>query len=216
MLSELQKSYKILVVNDGSGPDFDSVFKEAKQYAEVHGYETNHGKGYALKTGLELIKNKSFFDYVITADADGQHKPEDIILIVNELNNNCKFVLGVRKFIGKIPFKSKFGNNITKFVFKKATGVYCSDTQTGLRGFSCDLLDWLINIEGDRYEYEMNVLLDAAFNNISFTEVPIQTIYEKGNPSSHFKVIKDSAKIYKSIFNYEKKHKKNNSASVNN
>ena len=110
--------------------------------------------------------------------------------------------MGCRRFSGKIPLRSKFGNNITKFVFSFAAGVKVSDTQTGLRGFSSKLIPFMLSVSGDRYEFEMNMLLECAREGIRFYEVPIETVYLGKNESSHFNPIKDSWRIYKDILKF--------------
>lgn len=200
-LSEQQ--FRMLVVDDGSGSDYDAVFIEAARYARVIRYAVNRGKGGALKQGIRCIR-KCFPDaaYVITADADGQHKPEDISKINDYLLQNGGFVIGSRAFIGEVPLRSRFGNTVTRGVYHLVSGVKVQDTQTGLRGFDRSLLEWLLSIPGERYEYEMNVLMSAARDKIQIGEVPIETVYEGKNESSHFRPIHDSVKIYKEIFRF--------------
>lgn len=140
---------------------------------------------------------------IVIADADGQHKVEDIIRVSEALKSSPdKLIMGCRRFSGKIPLRSKFGNNITKFVFSFAAGVKVSDTQTGLRGFSSKLIPFMLSVNGDRYEFEMNMLLECAREGIRFYEVPIETVYLGKNESSHFNPIKDSWRIYKDILKF--------------
>ncbi len=198
-----EKQFLLLVVDDGSGSDFDPIFIEAARYARVVRYAVNRGKGGALKQGIRCIR-KCFpsVTYVITADADGQHKPDDICKISNYLHENGGFVIGSRAFVGEVPLRSRFGNTVTRGVYRLVSGVKVQDTQTGLRGFERTLLDWLLTIPGNRYEYEMNVLMSAARDKIAIGEVPIETVYEGKNESSHFRPLHDSVKIYKEIFRF--------------
>ena len=196
-----EKEPKILVVNDGSDDSFNNLFQQAEQYATVLHQHPNGGKGAALKAGIAYIKdNIADCDAIVTADADGQHTVSDILSLSETLAQNGGFVIGTRKFTGKVPLRSKFGNTLTKLVFLIAAGKKCSDTQTGLRGFSRDLFDFMLNVKGNRYEYEMNVLMQTAQNGIAIREVPIETVYEDENSSSHFQPIRDSYRIYKTIF----------------
>ena len=198
-----EKQFGLLVVDDGSGSTYDEIFIEASRYARVIRYAVNRGKGGALKQGFCCIR-KCFphASYVITADADGQHKPEDIQKVSQALHEKGGFVIGAREFVGDVPLRSRFGNTLTRGVYHLVSGVKVSDTQTGLRGFDRSLLDWLLAIPGNRYEYEMNVLMTAARDQIELFEVTIQTIYEGNNESSHFRPIQDSVKIYKEIFRF--------------
>ena len=206
---------RIIVVNDGSGKEYDAIFKEAETLPKVQVifHQENQGKGKALKTGFKyLLNHEPQCQYVITADADGQHQPDDILKIAkhmfrlkNEASGNeaLYIVLGIRDFSQKqVPFKSRFGNVLTRNVYYYFTGEELRDTQTGLRGFPRELLPWLLTIEGARYDYEMNMLALAKPKGVAIYQVPIKTIYEKGNPSSHFKPIKDSYYVYKIFFKF--------------
>lgn len=204
LVKELEKNNFInVVIDDGSGNNYKDIFKQCKKFSHVISYEKNNGKGYALKTGMQYVK-KNYNDYIIiTIDSDGQHKVED----ANKLFNYCiehknELVIGKRIRSSKTPLKSKIGNSITRGIFRLTTGLDVYDTQTGLRGFSSDLIKFMLNIPGDRFEYEMNVLLECARNKIKIKELEIQTIYKNGNNGTHFKAIKDSFKIYKEIIKF--------------
>jgi putative flippase GtrA len=82
------------------------------------------------------------------------------------------------------------------------TGNKVSDTQTGLRGYSSDMLPWLIGLPGSRYEYEMNQLLEAKKSDYSFFCIPIETIYENNNKGSHFHPFRDSIRVYLPILKF--------------
>lgn len=196
--------FHIIVINDGSGKDKLPIFAEAAKKAIVLTHEVNKGKGRGIKTALEYIKEHEADTVgIVIADADGQHKVEDIIRVAEALKSSPdKLIMGCRRFSGKIPLRSKFGNNITKFVFSFAAGVKVSDTQTGLRGFSSKLIPFMLSVNGDRYEFEMNMLLECAREGIRFYEVPIETVYLGKNESSHFNPIKDSWRIYKDILKF--------------
>lgn len=209
LLNEINNKYTTIIVNDGSNKSYDNIFKSAKKYAHVISYEKNMGKGYAIKTGLNYIKN-TFDNYiVVTMDADGQHKLTDAINLCKYVEKNKKtLALGRRSWNKSTPLKSRIGNSITRNIFKNATGLSIYDTQTGLRAFSYKLNDYMLSIDGNRYEYEMNVLLNLKNNNILFKEIKIDTIYIDNNKSSHFNAIKDSYKIYKMIFKWHRANKK--------
>lgn len=198
-----QLDCSVIVVNDGSGKSFDKIFESCKDKAEVISYENNGGKGHALKTAFRAIKEKGGSCVIVTADADGQHKTPDIVRVARAVTENPgRLVMGCRHFTGKIPLRSRFGNSVTKKVYSFAAGVKVSDTQTGLRGFDSSMLDFMCGISGERYEYEMNVLLECPKEGIDFFEVPIDTVYIGGNESSHFDPLKDSIRIYKDIIKF--------------
>ena len=204
-----EMDFTIVVVNDGSNADHTPVFNAVSAWAAVLSHETNKGKGSALKTGLEFIKSTFTVPYiVVTADADGQHLPEDILRVCEKAQENPGSLILGSRMIGKgAPLRSRLGNALTRFVFALSTGYRIYDTQTGLRAFSNGLTDYLLSVEGERYEYEMNVLLDATKEKIEIIEVPIETIYIENNKGSHYKVFRDSYMIYKQIFNFKFKRK---------
>lgn len=201
-LRELNKEgFGILVVNDGSAKEFAELFTEAEKYAVVLSYEKNMGKGYALKYGMQKIKEyfpdaKRF----ITADADGQHSTEDIVSIREKMRSGDDFILGTRDFKGNTPLRSRVGNSMSRLVFAVASGYYLSDNQSGLRGFDMCHVPWMVRVSGNRYEYEINVLMTAVKQRIKIRTVPIKTIYIDDNRSSHFNPIRDTLRIHKNMF----------------
>lgn len=203
----MEKRLRIIIVNDGSDSQCRKIFYKCKcMGCEILEHKRNLGKGRGIKTALKYIektRKKNNQSYVVIIDADGQHKVKDMERLIEKLKENTdSLVIGVRKFKGNIPFRSRFGNIITMQIFKFVTGKKVNDTQTGLRGFSTNYIPFMINIPGDRYEYEMEVLLKAVKNKISIEEVNIECIYEENNKSSHFRPLKDSIKIYKEILKF--------------
>lgn len=194
------KIKEIIVVNDGSTKKSDIIFNMIKNEVTLLSHTRNSGKGVAIKTALKYIKQKGIKDKILIMDADGQHKIQGGIRLLNELNLDTKeLILGTRNFKENIPLRSKIGNIITKYSFKLFSGKLIKDTQTGLRAFGSNLIDELINIEGNRYEYETNMLLQCIKNNVKIKEVDIKTIYIDKNSSSHFRVVIDSIKIYATL-----------------
>ena len=205
-LIELQKAgFEIIVVNDGSEGRYDDLFRWAEDYASVIRQPENMGKGKAIKTGLSYIRDHYTESYtVVTVDSDGQHKAEDAVwCCLCAEDNPASLILGSRQAeteTVKVPLRSRFGNELTRWVFRLRAKVQIHDTQTGLRAFSDLLVTTLLNIPGDRYEYEMNMLLYCADEKIPMIEVPIAKIYIDENETSHFDPIKDSLRIYRCIF----------------
>lgn len=198
--------HRIVVVDDGS----DAEHKKPFDYARSKGctvlvHEVNRGKGRALKTAFEYCSTLPECIGVITVDGDGQHVAEDIYNCGKEmlLYNNERVILGCRDFSEEnVPFKSRYGNNITKFAFRALCGIKISDTQTGLRAIPAEFLGSMIAYKGERFEYETNMLLEMKTQGIPFSEVKIQTIYLEDNASTHFHPWRDSIRIYKIIFKY--------------
>lgn len=197
------EGFKILIVDDGSGPSYSHIFEACKKYATVIGYEKNQGKGFALKHGFKYcLENFKDYHYVITADGDGQHRILDIVKVYQRAKQYDVSVIGVRKFDVKVPIKSKLGNMLSKFNQSLVTSRYMHDNQCGLRAFPYKLLPDLISIFGSRYEYEMNVLSYLQIKELPFQCQRIQTIYENNNQGSHFRPIKDTLRIQSSILLY--------------
>lgn len=198
----------IIIVNDGSKTDCAPIFEQLKKIPQcrVLNHTKNCGKGRALKTGLSYYyDNFPGSEGIVTADADGQHQPPDILKVAKELTENenpGQLILGVRQMGRKVPFKSLFGNVLTRFVFRFVTGVKISDTQSGLRGLPRSLAPQLLTIPGDRYEYEINMLTWAAMKASRIVEIPIDTIYIEGNIRTHFNPFSDSLKIYFQLLRY--------------
>ena len=208
LLREINHKYPVIVVNDGSSKAYQDIFNEVKNYAHLLSYSKNMGKGYALKTGLNYIEDTYDNYIVVTMDADGQHTLKDAINLCDYVKDHKDtLALGKRELTKNTPIRSRIGNYITRKVFKLVTRNKIYDTQTGLRAFSKELIDYMLSIPGNRYEYEMNILLNLKKHNINYHEIPIETIYLDHNKSSHFNSITDSYKIYKEIFKWYKKNK---------
>lgn len=208
LVKELQKmKFKVVVINDGSRKECAHIFitlvNDLK--CEVCNHNVNMGKGAALKTGFQYATDK-YPDCIgyVTADADGQHTPGDILRISNQLEMDADhIVLGSRNFNhANIPFRSRWGNRITSFVFLLSSGKWCADTQTGLRGIPKKFTQMCLAVPGNKYEYEMNMLMMVAKSGSSFTCVSIDTVYLDDNKSSHFDPVKDSIRIYYNIIKY--------------
>jgi len=205
LVEELYKrGFKVVAVNDGSLERCDEFFKRAQPFADVIGYKENKGKGYALKRGFEYIGNNlsEEVDYIVTADSDGQHAIEDIERVAKLTRKTDGIVLGMRDLSEKIPIKSRIGNDMSKVVYTIVTGVYLRDNQSGLRGFPVRLCMWLQDIPGNKYEFELNVLATAHKEGMKVTGIDIKTIYENNNKNTHFRPIKDTVRIQKSLWTY--------------
>jgi Glycosyltransferases involved in cell wall biogenesis len=190
--------YDIVLVNDGSSEKTKSIFQDAvKKDCTVLSHAQNCGKGAALKTAFSYLLEHKCKDNMICADCDGQHTWQDIQRIAEHITlHDNAILLGCREFTGPVPFRSRFGNSLTKGIFTLASGCHIADTQTGLRGFSYEMLPWLVQLKGEHYEYEMNQLLQAKAAGYSFVCIPIKTIYENHNKGSHFHPFRDSIRIY--------------------
>ena len=199
---------EIIIVNDGSHSD--EIFKQLANYREciILNHEVNKGKCCDLKTAFTYYKEHLMSKYkgVVTLDADGQHDTNDVLNLAQILTDNDIFILGSRLFDAKeTPTRNKFGNRLTSKVFKKLYGVYLKDTQTGLRAIPNRLINLHLKTEGDRFEYELNALIDLVKQQETILQINIKTVYLKNsNKKSHFKVFNDSYKLYKILFKRRK------------
>ena len=197
----------IMVVDDGSSPEHDHIFRdiENRPKCQMIHHPGNKGKGAALKTGFKaILGEKSNLLGCITVDADGQHLPEDIVHVAEVFEKDSRFlVLGCRGFSDKdVPPKSKMGNIVTRTIYKLFTNKSVTDTQTGLRAIPVTMMKQFQDLPGDHYEFEMNMLFQAAKSDMPMKEVPIQTVYIDQNRTSHFRPFMDSIRIYKEIVKF--------------
>ncbi|MGC0236403.1 glycosyltransferase family 2 protein [Arthrobacter sp. SD76] len=213
----------VVVVDDGSGPAYKDVFDGVRALGcHVISYARNRGKGFALKAGFGFIEDNVPGQDVVCADSDGQHTPSDILKVAAAVEANttranptedgsgdgsrhfrgtATMVLGSRAFTGNVPPRSRIGNTATRLLFTLATGERIPDTQTGLRGYPAAMLPWLRSVRGDRYEYELNLLLQAPQAGYSISSVDITTVYLDRNSGSHFRPVVDSVRIYAPLLN---------------
>jgi glycosyltransferase involved in cell wall biosynthesis len=196
----------IVVVDDGSGSANNELFQRA---AEVPGVvilrnAVNLGKGAALKHGMNhVLVNYPDCVGVVTADADGQHASGDVLKVASELRaDSTDVIFGTRDFGRDVPFRSKLGNVVSRYVYRFLVGINLSDTQTGLRGIPRRLMELSLSIRSNRYEFETEQIIIAKTAGFKFRELPIQTVYIDDNSSSHFNPILDSFRIYFVLLRY--------------
>ncbi len=188
--------FPILLVNDGSSEEFDPIFNQLLDKVKYLKFDTNRGKGDALKEGYSNIL--TLFPeakYVITADGDGQHAIKDIQKMYELLKEHDELILGVRLFDNTVPFRSRFGNEWSKLDRGILTKQYIEDDQCGLRGFPIRYLDELIKIPGHRYDYELNQLASFQLRDYKIITMPIEIIYIEGNRKTHFANFSDTARL---------------------
>ncbi len=190
----------VVIIDDGSGPDYAGVFDTLAKmpYVDVVPHAVNLGKGSALKTGINfaLCRYREAVG-VITMDADGQHDPHDARKLAARFKETPDaLVLGVRNFEGQIPWRSRIGNTVTRRMMQAVVGQNLTDTQTGLRAIPREFLNRLLKVPASGYEFELEMLLAVKHLGMQVVEQPIRTIYEPGNPTSHFQPLRDSMRIY--------------------
>ena len=195
----------IVIVDDGSDRDHQHWFAQAEEYSActVLHHGVNKGKGRALKTAFAYVQEHfPQLDGVITIDGDGQHLLKDIIACGERmLSEGDKVVLGCRDFdLPGVPPRSVAGNKTTSRMFRLIYGIKLSDTQTGLRAIPRAFLERFCRIEGERFEYETNMLLMMKRWGIAIVEQPITTVYDEEDYSSHYNAVKDSWRIFRIMF----------------
>ncbi len=191
----LNYTSEIIVVNDGSTDDTENILSEFDKI-EIVNFENNCGKGMALRKGFEYARNLDY-NYAITIDSDGQHMPEDIPNFLNKLEEEpYGIIVGDRNMNQDgIPRSSNFGNKFSNFWFSLETGVKIPDTQSGYRLYP---LRHLSNIKfyTKKFEFEIEVLVRAAWRNIKISSVPVKVFYAPADKRiSHFRPFKDFARI---------------------
>lgn len=204
---KLKKTFSnILIVDDGCRESSRKYLKSLEDgKIKVITHFKNYGKGRALKFALNHILNEyPNVKAIVTADCDGQHSPEDILKVAKKtIENPNAYVLGCRDFKKEnVPFKSRYGNVITRNIFKIFIGIKITDTQTGLRGMSPKVAQYFLDTAGERFEYETNTLIECKEKDIPIVEEKIETIYINDNSESHFNPLKDSIRIYKLFVKY--------------
>ncbi len=200
-----QDGYPVLVVDDGSGDAYLPVFEQIADAVTLLRHTQNQGKGAAMKTAFSYVLHRMpDVDAVVTVDADGQHLlPDAERVLARALAEPGTLVLGCRDFDRDIPWRSRLGNKFTRTAFELASGVRLTDTQTGLRAFTRDLLPLMTEISGSRYEYETNQLLACSGSGVPLAEETIETVYaDRENSTSHFHPVRDSLKIFGCILRF--------------
>lgn len=197
----------ILLVDDGSFQKDYFQQAETEFGCLVLSHPVNLGKGAALKTGFSYLLSQNFSDCnaVVTVDGDNQHKAEDVLAVSRVLQQNPhSLVLGVRQFQGAadVPLRSRVGNAMSAKMFSLLSGKNISDSQTGLRGIPLAYLPQFLDIPGERFEFEMNMLFHLRQLSLDLVQVPISTVYLEENASSHFRPIWDSLRVFQSLLKF--------------
>jgi len=205
VVSECLQAFSVIVVDDGSGPEYEEIFARLPKEVKLLRHEENQGKGQALKTGFKYIK-EHFADCqyaVVTVDGDGQHTFDDALKVIKEAEKNDNaLILGSRNFKQTDQKKSKVGNFFARSIVRLVTKSDIYDTQTGLRAFTKQHIDTMLDIGGSRYEYETNMLLVCSRKLIPIIETKIETIYIENNKRSHYNALKDTLRIFFQVLKF--------------
>lgn len=186
----------VIVVNDGSTDSTSEILLQFPQIQHIQ-LSKNRGKGNALRQGFKHADNLGY-QYAITIDSDGQHFPEDIPSFIEVLENEANkevLLIGSRNMaqLG-VPKKSSFGNKFSNFWFWVETGTRLQDTQSGFRLYPLLAMKNL-KFYTTKFEFEIEAIVKAAWNDIEVRNIPIQVHYEMENRVSHFRPFKDFTRI---------------------
>lgn len=185
----------VLVVNDGSTDATLQVLENFPRVTTVS-YPVNRGKGWAIRQGFVRARSLGY-RYAVTMDSDGQHYPSDLDTFVQALETRPgALIVGARNMenAGQ-PGASSFGNRFSNFWFHLETGKRCPDTQSGYRLYPLDRLEG-IRWWTRKYEFEVEILVRAAWKGIPVVSVPVRVYYPPAEERvTHFRPFKDFARI---------------------
>ena len=163
--------FHVVAVDDGSGEEYAEIFGRIANSAKILRHAENLGKGTALKTGLSYISNKFHTPYiVVTANADGKYSPADIAAMAEAVgaDDSALYIAG-----GDMPSKGGVLGFIGRMVFMAQKCGREKEEQSGLRAFSDRLAAEMIDVTGDRGEYELNVITELMKTGTPIREVKL-------------------------------------------
>lgn len=198
----------VIVVDDGSTDYASATLRDLP--ARIIVFPRNRGKGHALLAGFSEALCEPCIEAVCVLDADGQHDPGELPRLFKAFTDKAAaLVIGARTFDkAHVPWRSRFGNRISAALLQRFLGPGLTDTQSGYRVLSRNFVeDVLRSISGGRYETEMAILLKAIREGRRVVSIPIRTIYESGNPSSHFRKVRDSYRVMRTLFRSVLRHR---------
>ena len=206
------KVKKIIVVNDGSDKKYEHIFEQIalKSDCVILKHNVNIGKGQALKTAFNyVLKNEPQIDGIITAGAHGQHKISDIQLLIETKDIfSDGIIIGVRHFRSKdLPAGSFIGNRVASILFELLFHKRLLDIQSGLRYIPKTELFWLRLVEGKKFSYDTNMLVEALKRKVQIYEVPIGHAQLKKNSIIHYDEIINTKIIMSKIWQSFRKNK---------
>ena len=185
----------VIVVNDGSTDETAQILASIEDIKVVD-YSENKGKGYALKLGLQKAYEWGY-RYAITIDSDGQHYADDIPTFLDKIEEKPdSLLIGARNLTAEnMPSKNTFANKFSNFWYKVETGQVLSDTQSGYRLYPLDKLQ-KIHFLTRRYEFEVEIIVRAAWRGVNVENVPIKVYYPPVEERvSHFRPLQDFTRI---------------------
>ncbi len=200
MIDDVKKYTEIiLIINDGSTVGSLDVIRGKN--VDFFSFDTNQGKGAALKKGFEIAYSKGY-DYAITIDADGQHYAEDIPKFIDKLHNSHKntLIIGIRQFGNNVSGRTKFGKNLSNVLCSFFSARKIKDAQSGFRLYPLKEIVKLKTI-ANRYDFEVEVIVKAMWRNIYIDHIPVKVLYEEPDKRiSHFDAFYDNVRTSLNFF----------------
>jgi len=195
---------RVVVVDDGSTDDTRQQAEGAG--ARVLSHSANRGKGAALRTAFEALKREAL-DALITLDADGQHDPYDIPILIEAFRSRrADLIIGSRdEAFPAMPCWRRFGNRFSSSALAFFSGLRLPDSQSGFRLYSIPFVRSLC-LRGDAYEAEMESLLQAAALGLRVETVPVRFTVADGRDGSHFRPWRDTYRICRCVVVFALRH----------
>jgi LmbE family N-acetylglucosaminyl deacetylase len=193
-------SNQVLVIDDGSTDETRLRLAEIESVSagrvSLQSFASNRGKGVALIEGIRTALLDPHVAVIVTLDGDGQHRPEDVPRLLAAWREGADLVIGARGFSGNTPARSRIGNTLIRGFLRLFYPGCPPDTQSGFRALDRSFAEQVVRrVSGARYETETHMLLLAMDEGHPIATVPIPTIYSEGNRTSHFRPLRDSARI---------------------
>lgn len=196
ILDVLEYTSRILVVNDGATDSTGRILARYNDQITIITHPKNQGKGMALRNGFKKAVEMGC-EYAITIDSDGQHFPSDLENFLDKIEQHPgALIIGARDMNSEnVPGGSSFGNKFSNFWFKVETGISLPDTQSGYRLYPVKRLQKL-RFFSTRFEFEVEVIVKAAWRGIPVIPMPVKIFYAKGDERiSHFRPGTDFTRI---------------------
>jgi glycosyltransferase involved in cell wall biosynthesis len=178
VVSDASQSFdKIVCVNDGSG---DGSARQARSAgAVVVDHPINLGQGAALQTGIEYACTDPEMQFVVTFDADGQHRRHDAVAMVELLREGDVDIVFGSRFLDdrtELGFAKRLVLKTAATYTNAITKVHLTDAHNGLRGFTRAVAESL-DLRQNRMAHASEIVAFAGSAKLRYTEIPVEIVY---------------------------------------